>query len=66
VSGRFDVLTAGLRQADAVSVRRKLVLIALQVVAVAAVFVLLGGPGRFLAVGLAAIAWRYFIWGDES
>jgi hypothetical protein len=60
------VLTTGLQKADAFPVKRKLALTALQVVAVAAVFIWLGGPGRFFVVGLAVIAWRYFIWGDES
>lgn len=51
-------------RADALSVKSKAVLLVLQILALVAVFVWLGGPGRFIAVGLAAIAWRYFLWRD--
>jgi hypothetical protein len=43
-------------------VKRNPALIALEVVALVAVFVWVGGPGRFFAVGLAMVAWRYFLW----
>jgi hypothetical protein len=63
-TGRASGLTTGAAGADAVWVMAKLALVALSIVALAAVFVWVGGPGRFAAVGLAMAAWRYFLWGD--
>jgi hypothetical protein len=51
--------------ADAVWVKPKLALLALQLVALAAVLVWIGGPGPYFAVGLAVAAWRYFLWGRD-
>jgi hypothetical protein len=46
--------------------RAKLVWNVLLILALAAVLVWTGGPGRFFAVGLAVAAWRYFLWeGDD-
>jgi hypothetical protein len=44
-----------------VSVKLGLALLVLQIVALVAVFVWIGGPGAYFAVGLAMVAWRYFL-----
>jgi hypothetical protein len=49
-----------------VLVKPKLALVALQIVALAAVFLWIGGPGPYFAVLLAMVAWRYFLWGDRD
>jgi hypothetical protein len=53
-------------RADAVLVKPKLALIALQIVALAAVFAWVDGPGPYFAVGLAVVAWRYLLRGDRD
>jgi len=48
-------------------VTTKRVLTVLWVLALVALVVWLGPPGgRFIAVGLAAAAWRYFLWEDRA
>jgi hypothetical protein len=49
-----------------VLVKPKLAFVALQIAALAAVFVWIGGPGPYFAVLLAMVAWRYFLWGDRD
>jgi hypothetical protein len=44
----------------------KLALIALQIVAVVAVFLWTGAPGASFAGVLAMGAWRYFLWEDRD
>ena len=38
----------------------------LVVVALVALVIWVGTPGRFAAVALAAAAWRYFLWEDRA
>jgi hypothetical protein len=47
-------------------VKSKLALIALQLAAVVAVFIWIGGPGPSFGVLLAMGAWRYFLWGNQG
>jgi hypothetical protein len=47
-------------------VKFKLAWVALQIVALAAVLVWIGGPGPYFAVGLAMVAWRYYLWRDRE
>jgi hypothetical protein len=54
------------RCAGSSTVCLKLALFALQIVVLAAVFVWIGGPGPYFAVGLAMVAWRYFLWGNRD
>jgi hypothetical protein len=49
-----------------VLMKHKLALVAFQIAVLAAVFVWIGGPGPYFAVGLAMVAWRYFLWGDRD
>jgi hypothetical protein len=47
-------------------VKLKLAVLALQLVALAAVFVWIGGPTPYLALVLAMGAWRYFLWSGRD
>jgi hypothetical protein len=59
-------LTIGFVRADVVLVKLKLALVALQIVALAVVFVWIGAPGPYFAIGLAMVAWRYFLRGNRD